>query len=340
VAEAPGRLGADATGVPLFGDQTGDNFEFLLESIGWRRDDIFVTNAVLCNPREERGVNSTPTVDEVLNCSQYLEMTIELANPDVIVTLGAVALTGLKNIRSHNYILKKHVGQALPWNRRALVPLYHPSPRVRVHRPMEQQLADFRRLAQLVSPTRGLLQRPFDSKADEYSDRFQQLVHVLVHSLGPMSYFKLTKLMYLVDLNSLSALGRTLTNQIYLRQQEGPWPPVLPKMLKPLDGREILISRKRGQPIVEPGPSPRIGFDFRDDELEVIADVMERYREFDDSDMKVAVYRTPPMRYVRGQEKEGRKMLNVPVIYQNQTIAEREAGGRSVDPEVRNPRLP
>jgi uracil-DNA glycosylase len=37
VAEAPGRLGADRTGVPLFGDRTGDNFEALLGNIGWRR---------------------------------------------------------------------------------------------------------------------------------------------------------------------------------------------------------------------------------------------------------------------------------------------------------------
>ena len=27
IAEAPGRLGADKTGIPLYGDRTGDNFE-------------------------------------------------------------------------------------------------------------------------------------------------------------------------------------------------------------------------------------------------------------------------------------------------------------------------
>ena len=33
IAEAPGRLGADQTGIPLCGDKTGDNFEHLLGNI-------------------------------------------------------------------------------------------------------------------------------------------------------------------------------------------------------------------------------------------------------------------------------------------------------------------
>ncbi len=49
VAEAPGRLGADRTGIPLFGDRTGDNFEKLLNNIGWRRDRFFNPQP-LCQP--------------------------------------------------------------------------------------------------------------------------------------------------------------------------------------------------------------------------------------------------------------------------------------------------
>ena len=52
IAEAPGRHGADRTGVPLDGDKTGDNFEELLKHIGWKREDVFITNAVLCNPQK------------------------------------------------------------------------------------------------------------------------------------------------------------------------------------------------------------------------------------------------------------------------------------------------
>ena len=40
IAEAPGRLGADRTGVPLHGDRTGENFETLLGNIGWQRESV------------------------------------------------------------------------------------------------------------------------------------------------------------------------------------------------------------------------------------------------------------------------------------------------------------
>jgi uracil-DNA glycosylase family 4 len=241
IAEAPGRLGADMTGVPLFGDQTGDNFEQLLSEIGWRRDDLFVTNAILCNPRDKKGNNSTPTSEEIANCMPYLEMTMELVEPEVVVTLGAVALEALKSIRIHSYVLKEHVGRLLPWNSRTLVPMYHPAPRARVHRSLQEQRADFLRLAELVDPRKGIMKRQRKQlhRRDEPFHDFQRLAYTIVESLGSISYFKLTKLLYLVDLNALERLGETLTGEIYIRQKEGPWPPKLREMIEPLEGREI-----------------------------------------------------------------------------------------------------
>lgn len=115
VAEAPGRLGADRTGVPLCGDRTGDNFELLLANIGWRRQDVFITNAVLCNPKQENGNNATPTAEEIGNCSAYLEMVIALVSPDVVVTLGATALTALDLLMPHGIELRQGVAQLVPW---------------------------------------------------------------------------------------------------------------------------------------------------------------------------------------------------------------------------------
>src|SRR5687767_4808993 len=65
IGEAPGRLGADNSGIPFHGDKAGHNFEELLEFAKLDRSNIFVTNAVLCNPRDEDGNNSTPTKIEV-----------------------------------------------------------------------------------------------------------------------------------------------------------------------------------------------------------------------------------------------------------------------------------
>src|SRR3712207_9302742 len=61
VGEAPGRQGGDRTRVPFSGDQSGRNFTRYLASIGLARDEIFITNAALCNPRTETAANRKPT---------------------------------------------------------------------------------------------------------------------------------------------------------------------------------------------------------------------------------------------------------------------------------------
>ena len=72
VAEAPGRFGAGRTGVPFQGDRSGDNFEILLNHIGLSRSEVFITNAVLCNPLEN-GNNRRPITGEIKNCSSFLK---------------------------------------------------------------------------------------------------------------------------------------------------------------------------------------------------------------------------------------------------------------------------
>jgi uracil-DNA glycosylase family 4 len=147
VAEAPGRLGGERTGVPLTSDQTGRNFARLLAEAGLRREELFVTNAVLCNPRGARGLNRPPTRIELANCGRHLAATLRLVAAPIVVSLGAVALAALGAIEPHGLSLRAHVGQPTPWRGRTLVPLYHPGPRAQIHRPFAVQAADFRRLA-------------------------------------------------------------------------------------------------------------------------------------------------------------------------------------------------
>lgn len=150
VAEAPGRLGADKYGIPLYGDQTGKNFESLLGYAGLTRDSVFITNAVLCNPRSENGNNSSPTTIEIQNCSDFLNDTIRLINPDYIVTLGTKALYALNFISTHTNILSTDVGNIFSWENYCVFPLYHPGPRALIRRPMNQQIHDYQTLAAIV----------------------------------------------------------------------------------------------------------------------------------------------------------------------------------------------
>jgi len=146
VAEAPGRLGSGRTGIPFHGDRSGDNFEQLLNHVGLKRKDIFITNAVLCNPLKN-GNNRRPTIKEIDNCISYLENLINIITPKVISTLGGVGLEAINRIFNVSYKLADVVASPLPIGNFILFPLYHPSPRViYTKRSLDHQKKDFEKL--------------------------------------------------------------------------------------------------------------------------------------------------------------------------------------------------
>jgi len=154
IGEAPGRKGADRTRVPFSGDQSGANFDRFLRSIGLGREQIFITSAALCNPRTDSGANRRPTQKEIANCSAFLQRTIEIVDPRVIVTLGSVALEALKRIHYHEFNLKESAAKIYSWGNRVLVPIYHPSPQVLAsHRREAEQLNDYQVVAKALSQT-------------------------------------------------------------------------------------------------------------------------------------------------------------------------------------------
>ena len=156
IAEAPGRNGADRTRIPFHGDASGETFEKLLASIKLSREEIFITNTVLCSPRKPSGANDKPTKTEIRNCSDFLRRTIEVINPPIIATLGAVALDALKLIAPHEFTLKESAAKILNWNGHQLVPLYHPSPQVLITaRRLSEQLQDFEVLGREIKRQRA-----------------------------------------------------------------------------------------------------------------------------------------------------------------------------------------
>jgi uracil-DNA glycosylase family 4 len=151
IGEAPGRKGADRTRVPFSGDQSGKNFDRFIASVGLTRAEIFITSAALCNPRSASGANRRPTSREVANCSDFLKRTIELTDPQIVVTLGTVALDALKLVHYHEFSLKEHAGKIHRWHERLLVPLYHPSPQVLItSRDERAQLRDYKVVARAI----------------------------------------------------------------------------------------------------------------------------------------------------------------------------------------------
>ncbi|MBA2339603.1 MAG: uracil-DNA glycosylase [Pyrinomonadaceae bacterium] len=156
IGEAPGRQGGDRTGVPFSADCSGRNFERFLATTKLTRSSIFITNAVLCNPRKPSGANRTPTVREAVNCSRFLSDQIALIDPQILVTLGRTALDALRRIHYHEFTLHNSAGQIHSWGGRLLVPLYHPSPQVLAsHRREAAQLEDYRAVARAIRRISG-----------------------------------------------------------------------------------------------------------------------------------------------------------------------------------------
>lgn len=163
VGEAPGRFGAEIDGVPFHGDRAGSNFERLLRSAGLDRGGVFITNAVICNPRSPTGANSRPTALEIRDCSSWLERTIHLVDPGLVVSLGVVSLMALDRLGAHGLNLSRDVGMTVQWFDRLLLPLYHPGGRAMARRPFPEQDQDWRSVTSAISGLRGEKAAPLHS---------------------------------------------------------------------------------------------------------------------------------------------------------------------------------
>jgi uracil-DNA glycosylase family 4 len=337
IAEAPGRLGAECTGIPLYGDKTGNNFETLLSNIGWHRSEIFITNAILCNPQNDSGNNATPEKIEIANCNYYLSMTIALINPDVVVTLGAKALDALNLVCPHNFTLRENVATTQKWNNRILYPLYHTGPRAAIHRSLIQQRADFITLSHLVDPIKGLKKGEKTKISSTQSEvkptcfitsTLVDMVTLILNELHSISFFKLTKLLYLIDYDYFEKFGKTISGGIYLRMQEGPWIPHLKDISKEYCGKLFYTRYDNRKPFLVSITNAFKISNLSDDEIDFVITTCEKYKNTSDANLKTITYLTRPMRYILAQEKEGRNMTKIPVLYQNKTALNIDEQGK------------
>lgn len=117
VGEGPGGR-EDATGRPFVGP-AGQFLSELLRSIGWAREDVFITNVVKCRPPGNRD----PQPDEISACGAYLSRQERVLDPAVIVTLGRYSL--------QRYLPGARIGEAHGRLRRSggrfIFPMYHPA---------------------------------------------------------------------------------------------------------------------------------------------------------------------------------------------------------------------
>ena len=89
IGEAPGKV-EDENGEPFIG-RSGQILNKFLEEIGLTRDDVFITNTVLCRPPENRN----PNAEEITRYLSYLTKHIEIIDPKILILLGSTALNAI-----------------------------------------------------------------------------------------------------------------------------------------------------------------------------------------------------------------------------------------------------
>jgi len=89
VGEAPGK-DEDEAGTPFLGP-AGAKLDKILAFVGVERQDVYITNAVLCRPPNGRH----PRPEEIEACKWRLDLQIQALRPQLVVALGKVATQSL-----------------------------------------------------------------------------------------------------------------------------------------------------------------------------------------------------------------------------------------------------
>ncbi len=118
VGEAPGR-DEDGQGQPFVG-RAGQLLTQIIESIGLKREDVFIANIIKCRPPQNRN----PLPEEIAACSPYLLKQIEIIKPKVICALGKFSAQTLLNSETPISRLR---GKFYDFNGIKLMPTYHPA---------------------------------------------------------------------------------------------------------------------------------------------------------------------------------------------------------------------
>lgn len=147
IGEAPG-FNEDKKGIPFCG-MSGKILDELLASAGLAKNDVFITNTVLCRPPENRN----PTKEEVDNCRERLDKLIEIMKPKVIVAIGNFATERILGKNGINGLRGKVHAIKFDGREIKVVPVIHPASYLysgRNPEMFEKMKADFKMISELI----------------------------------------------------------------------------------------------------------------------------------------------------------------------------------------------
>ncbi len=118
IGEAPGRE-EDAQGSPFVG-AAGKLLTKMMESIGLRREEVYIANILKCRPPNNRD----PCPEEIQKCIPWLRSQLRILKPEVICALGTFAAQALLDT---DLPISKLRGKILDFEGTKLIPTYHPA---------------------------------------------------------------------------------------------------------------------------------------------------------------------------------------------------------------------
>ena len=141
IGEAPGK-NEDEQGLPFVG-AAGKFLNEMLEGIGLKRQDVYITNIVKYRPPDNRD----PYPDEKAAFLPFLRAQLEVIKPKLVVTLGRHSmdslLPGLKISQCH--------GQPKRYNSQVYLPLFHPAAALYNGAMRQTLIDDFAKIPRVLS---------------------------------------------------------------------------------------------------------------------------------------------------------------------------------------------
>lgn len=145
IGEGPGE-NEDRQGLPFVG-RSGQYLDYLLNLIGMKREQVFITNVVKHRPPNNRD----PLQDEIEACREYLEHQIALIDPLMIATLGRFSMV---KFFPNGKISAIH-GKPKYADARAYYPLFHPAAALRNPGLRFDMEADVKRIPEILAEVKA-----------------------------------------------------------------------------------------------------------------------------------------------------------------------------------------
>lgn len=148
IGEAPG-VKEDEEKTPFKG-RSGKLLDCMIDKIGWKRADVYITNIVKRRPPDSRNPqrNRHPSPEEVEAYKPYLKREIEIINPKIIVTLGRFAMNYFAPLKKMTCDRGKIF---LATDGRTVFPLYHPGAALRSTKKKDVLRDDLMKLPKVLS---------------------------------------------------------------------------------------------------------------------------------------------------------------------------------------------